>query len=178
MATTVVAAGKIETALSKGTTIPEGWAGSKNGEPITEPSQYYAEEGGALLPLGGTPRMGSYKGFGLSVVVDILCSILSGSPAIPRLLSEPNSEGRGNHFFGALRIDGFIPITEFRNAMDGMIRVYHGLPKTPGIERIYLAGEIEQETEKQRRSNGIPLEPTVLASLEELAIELNIKYDL
>jgi LDH2 family malate/lactate/ureidoglycolate dehydrogenase len=178
MATTVVAAGKIEMALSKGTSIPGGWAVKRNGEPITEPSQYYAKERGALLPLGGTPQTGSYKGFGLSVVVDILCSILSGSPAIPQLLKEADSEGRGNHFFGAIRINGFMPTDEFRKAMDGMVKVYHELPKATGVEKIYLAGETEWEIEKQRRSNGIPLEPTVIASLKELAKELDIKYDL
>jgi len=177
MATTAVAAGKIEIALRKGMPIPEGWAVNKEGEPITDPSKYYAERG-ALLPLGGTPQTGSYKGFGLTVAVDILCSILSGSIAIPQLLSEPNSVGRSNHFFGALRIDGFMPAEEFRKAMDGMVKIYHGLPKAVGVDRIYLAGEVEQETEKQRRSNGIPLEPAVITSLEELAKELDIEYDL
>jgi len=177
MATTVVAAGKIEMALRKGVTIPEGWAVSKEGKSITDPSKFY-EERGALLPLGGTPQTGSYKGFGLAVAVDILCSILSGSVAIPQLLSEPNSTGRGNHFFGALRIDGFMPADEFRKAMDGMVKVYHNLPKATGVDRITLAGEGERETEKQRSSSGIPLDPAVITSLQELAEELDIEYNL
>ena len=177
MATSVVAAGKLEVALSKGMTIPEGWAVDKEGEPITDPKKFY-EEKGALLPLGGTPQMGSYKGFGLAVAVDILCSILSGSVASPQMLSELKSLGRGNHFFGALRIDSFMPADEFRRAMDGMVRVYRDLPKAAGVDRIYLAGEIEQEVEKQRRINGIPLDPTIVASLQELAKELGIEYDL
>ena len=177
MATSVVAAGKLEVALSKGMTIPEGWAVDKEGEPITDPKKFY-EEKGALLPLGGTPQMGSYKGFGLAVAVDILCSILSGSVASPQMLSELKSLGRGNHFFGALRIDSFMPADEFRRAMDGMVRVYRDLPKAAGVDRIYLAGEIEQEIEKQRRINGIPLDPTIVASLQELAKELGIEYDL
>jgi L-2-hydroxycarboxylate dehydrogenase (NAD+) len=177
MATTAVAAGKIEIALREGMSIPVGWAVDEEGKPVTDPGKYW-EENGALLPLGGTPQTGSYKGFGLSVVVDILCSILSGSLAIPQLLSEPNSSDRANHFFGALRVDGFMPADKFRKAMDGMINMFRNLPKAPGVERIYLAGEVEQETEKQRRSKGIPLNPAVIASLQELAKELGIECDL
>ena len=86
--------------------------------------------------------------------------------------------GRANHFFGALRIDGFMPADEFRRAMDGMVKVYRDLPKAAGVDRIYLAGGVEQEIEKQRRSNGIPLHPTIVTSLQELAEELGIEYDL
>jgi LDH2 family malate/lactate/ureidoglycolate dehydrogenase len=82
-----------------------------------------------------------------------------------------------NHFFGALRIDGFMPADEFKKGMDAMIKAHHELPKAPGVDRIYLAGEVEKETERQRRQ-GIPLHPSVVASLQELAKELNIEYNL
>jgi len=176
MATTVVAGSKFEVALRSGqATIPEGWAVDKTGKPLTDPKKY-AEEG-ALLPLGGLPETGAFKGFGLSVMVDILCSILAGSVSISELLTQPNTALRANHFFGALKIDGFMPADDFARAMAGMVKVYHDLPKAPGVERIYLAGEVEHEIEKQRR-HGIPLDPQVIASLQELAAELGVEYDL
>lgn len=176
MATTVVAGSKFEIALRSGqTTIPEGWAVDKAGKPLTDPKKY-AEEG-ALLPLGGLPQTGAFKGFGLSVMVDILCSILAGSVSISELLTQPNTALRANHFFGALKIDGFMPADDFARAMAGMVKVYHDLPKAPGVERIYLAGEVEHEIENQRR-HGIPLDPQVIASLQELAAELGVEYDL
>ena len=176
MATTVVAGSKFEIALRSGqTTIPEGWAVDKAGKPLTDPKKY-AEEG-ALLPLGGLPETGAFKGFGLSVMVDILCSILAGSVSISELLTQPNTALRANHFFGALKIDGFMPADDFARAMAGMVKVYHNLPRAPGVERIYLAGEVEHEIENQRR-HGIPLDPQVIASLQELAVELGVEYDL
>jgi len=176
MATTVVAGSKFEIALRSGqTTIPEGWAVDKAGKPLTDPKKY-AEEG-ALLPLGGLPETGAFKGFGLSVMVDILCSILAGSVSISELLTQPNTALRANHFFGALKIDGFMPADDFARAMAGMVKVYHNLPRAPGVERIYLAGEVEHEIENQRR-HGIPLDPQVIASLQELAAELGVEYDL
>jgi L-2-hydroxycarboxylate dehydrogenase (NAD+) len=176
MATTVVAGSKFETALKTGqTTVPEGWALDKAGNPLTNPKRF-AEEG-ALFPLGGRPETGAFKGFGLSVMVDIFCSILAGSVSISELLTQPNTRLRANHFFGALKIDGFMPADDFARAMAGMVKVYHDLPKAPGIERISLAGEVEYEIEKQRR-HGIPLAPQVIASLRELAAGLGVEYDL
>jgi len=173
MATGVVAAGKLELAARNGTPIPEGWAVDMDGNPVNE----VAKATGGILPLGGIPQLGSYKGFGLTVMVDILCSILSGGLCTPERESGPSSVGKANHFFGALRIDGFMPADEFKERMDAMIKAHHQLPKASGVDRIYLAGEVEQETKTKRRQ-GIPLHPTVLASLQEVAKELNIEYDL
>jgi len=177
MAISVVAGGKVEIARRTEATMPEGWAVDKDGNSIADPNKYY-EVQGAILPLGGTTRLGSYKGFGLGVAVDILCSILSGSPGITQLLREPNSMGKATHFFGALRIDSFMPADEFKRAIDGMIRVYKALPKAAGVDKITLAGEPEQEKERERRANGIPLHPVIIASLKDLAKELDIEYDL
>ncbi len=169
MATTVVAAGKVEIARREGKTMPEGWAVDKEGKPITDVSKYY-EEGAALLPLGGTPQTGGYKGFGLAIAVDILCGVLSGQMA--------SAQMAGSHFFGALRIDGFMPADEFKKVMDEAIKAYQALPKAAGVDRIYVPGEVEQEIERKRRSDGIPLHPAIATSLQELANELGIEYDL
>jgi len=174
MATSVVAGGKLELAARNGTPIPEGWALDLNGNATTE----VAKAIGGILPLGGTPQLGAYKGFGLTMVVDILCSTLSGGLTHPEKESGPSTAGKANHFFGALRIDSFMPAEEFKERMDAMIKAHHELPKAPGVERITLAGQIEQETEKERQSQGIPLHPAVVTSLQELAKELGIKYDL
>ncbi len=178
MATSVVAAGKLEMARREGTSIPEGWAIDKKGKPITDPAKRVRGEGG-LLPLGGTPTLGSYKGFGLGVLVDILCGVLSGSSASILWESTPETRGNaGNHFLGALRIDSFLPVENFKKSMDEMIEAFEALPTLPGVKKIYVAGEVEQEIEEERRANGIPLHPNVVASLQELAKELDIEYDL
>jgi len=177
MATSVVAGGKLEIARREGASIPEGWAIDKEGKPMTDPTRVRGE--GGLLPLGGTPTLGSYKGFGLGVLVDILSGVLSGSSA--SILQEGTPETRGNdgaHFFGALRIDSFLPVENFKKSMDEMIEAFEALPKLPGVKKIYVAGGYEAEIEKDRKANGIPLHPSVVASLQELAKELGIEYDL
>jgi L-2-hydroxycarboxylate dehydrogenase (NAD+) len=169
MATTVVAAGKIEIAVREGKAIPEGWAVNRFGQPMTDPKKF-REDGGSLLPLGGVAALGAFKGFGLTVAVDILCSVLSGSPG--------NNSTMGNHFFGALRIDTFIPAEEFKNNMDEMYQSYRALARAEGVSRITLAGEPEREIERKRRLEGIPLNPAVVASLQGIARDLDIEYNL
>jgi LDH2 family malate/lactate/ureidoglycolate dehydrogenase len=178
MATSVVAAGKLRAAVREGISIPEGWAIDKEGKPLTDPTKRVRGEGG-LLPLGGTPKLGSYKGFGLAVLVDILCSVLSGSSASILWKITPEAGGNlGNHFFGALRIDSFLPLENFKKSMDEMIEAFEALPKLPGVKKIYAAGGYEAEIEKDRKANGIPLNAKVIEELQELAKELDIEYDL
>jgi L-2-hydroxycarboxylate dehydrogenase (NAD+) len=168
MATTVVAAGKVEIALREGKELPEGWAVDSQGKPIRNPKDYFGGKG-SLTPLGWLPVLGSYKGFGLGIAVDIFCSLLSGAPA--------NGQTMGNHFFGAFNIAGFLPVEDFKKAMDEMMLNYRSLPKAPGVERIILAGEPEWEMEKTRRSEGIPLNPTVVENLKALAKDLGVETE-
>ncbi|MFC1899058.1 Ldh family oxidoreductase [Chloroflexota bacterium] len=172
MATSVVAGGKLEIARRNKASIPEGWAVDMEGNPVTDPDKAT----GGILPLGGTPKMGSFKGFGLTVFVDILCSVLSGGLTSPE--KEGGREGPGpNHFFGAVNIDGFMPPDEFKQRMDNMIKAHHDLPKAPGVERIYLAGEIEEEI-KEKRLRGIPLHPDIIISLKKVSEEMGVEYNL
>ena len=173
MATGVVAGGKLELARRDETPIPEGWAVDETGNPTTDVTRAV----GGILPLGGTPILGAYKGFGLTMAVDILCSTLSGGLTIPEIEPGPQVEGKSSHFFGALRIDSFLPVAEFKTRMDNMIRAHHNLPKAPGVDRISISGELEYALEKERKV-GVPLHAKVIASLKELSEELDIKYDL
>ena len=174
MATGVVAAGKLEIAARTGSSIPEGWAIDIDGNPVTEVNKV----SGGILPLGGAPELGAFKGFGLTVLVDILCSVLSGTETVPEMDKELSARGRSSHFFGALNIASFMPVDEFKSRMDAMIKAHHDLPKVEGVDRICLAGEVEKETENKRRREGIPLHPAVIKSLQELAGELDIEYNL
>ena len=180
MATSVVAYGKLRIPRREGKSIPEGWAIDKKGKPVTDPtkaeSNWIRDEGG-LLPLGGTPTLGGYKGFGLGVLMDILCGVLSGSSASILKESKPATKDT-DHFFGALRINSFLPLENFKKSMDEMIEAFEALPTLPGVKKIYVAGGYEAEIEKDRKANGIPLHPKVIEDLQELAKELDIEYDL
>src|SRR5438067_40599 len=127
--TSAVAFGKIEIARRKGDPIPLGWAIAADGRPTTDPTDVY--EGGALLPVGSTRELGGHKGYALAMMVDVLSGVLSGAnwgPFAPAFAIEQEprgSVGRGiGHFFGALRIDGFIDPDEFRRQIDHLVRTF------------------------------------------------------
>ena len=180
MATSVVAGGKLEIARRQGTSIPKGWAVDGEGKPLTDPSKTkYGLPTGGLLPLGSGAETGGYKGFGLGVAIDILCSLLSG--AGPNIFLSKLAEDPGNpfnHFFGAIRIGGFLPVDEFKSQMDRMTEAFEALPTVPGVKKIYLAGGPEAEIVEERKTNGIPLDERVIQTLKDLSTELDIEYDL
>jgi len=56
--------------------------------------------------------------------------------------------------------------------MDELIDQLHDCPRAPGVERIYVAGEIEHGLQTRRLREGIPIERSVLAELDRVEREL------
>ncbi len=187
MATSTVPRGKLEVYKRQEKAIPLGWATDEHGVPTQDTGRVIqnllARQGGGLLPLGGAGElMSGHKGYGLSLLVDILCGVLSGAayatkvyPKTPDGQPLPSDLG---HFFGALRIDAFRPLDDFQAAMDDIIRRLKDAPKAKGQDRIYIHGEKEFEIEEERRTNGVLLHPKVVADLQQIAKEVDETCDL
>jgi LDH2 family malate/lactate/ureidoglycolate dehydrogenase len=183
MATPVVALGKVEIAKRKGERIPLGWAVDKNGAPTDDPDALI--DGGALLPLGSDREHGGHKGYCLGLMVDVLCAVLSGANwgpyATPFMLRQQLPErtvGKGiGHFFGALRVDGFIDPEEFKRQIDDLVRTFRGSRKAPGTPGVLLPGDPEREAERERRDGGIPLLQPVVDDLLQIAKRTGVPLD-
>lgn len=170
MATTVVSLGKIEIAARTGKPLPVGWGLDPNGQTSTDP--YAVMKDRLVAPLGSLPELSSHKGYGLAVMVDIFCGVLSGmgyGMRLPRL--------KAGHFFGALRIDAFRDVAEFKADMDAMIRELHATKPVEGVERVYVAGEKEYLAEAENRRLGVPLLPGVVRRLLEIGNELGLTLE-
>ena len=167
--------------------VPMGWIMDGEGNPTTKPDARVG--GGYILPVGGMKETGGHKGYGLMLLVDILTGVLSGA-AVGATASKLSTSGAQSeqvrpagaaantgHFFGALRIDGFRPVDEFKEEMDEMFRVIRSSEKLPGWDRVYVHGEDQWEAEKDRLANGIPIDEPTYESLKEIAEELNIPLD-
>ena len=177
MATSVVAAGKAQIALRQGKMMPEGWFIDEEGKPLTDPSKRVRGKGG-LLPLGGTPAYGVFKGFGLGIVVDILTCLLAGLD-FTLLKEREKGTNPSDFFFGAIRVDGFQSVELFKEKMDNMIEKIESLPTLPGVEKAYLAGGYEGEIIiPDRAEKGIPLDPSVVQGLKDLAEETGVDFDI
>jgi LDH2 family malate/lactate/ureidoglycolate dehydrogenase len=169
MATGAVAWGKIFVAQQEQKKIPTSWALDKHGIATDDPNA--AAQGGLIQPFGG------YKGYSLSLLIDIFTGVLSGggfSTHVKTLYQNLDSPSHVAHSFAALRIDGFMPVAEFRKRVDEMIDLMHLCPPAPGVDRIYVPGEIEYETERRRKAEGIPINTTLKDELSALAAKLGV----
>ena len=183
MATSAAAYGKIEIARRKGEPIPEGWAIDREGRSTTNPHAMI--EGGAMLPLGSERERGGHKGYALAILVDMLCCVLSGAnwgpfapPFALRHEIPKRSVGKGiGHFFGAMRIDGFIDVDEFKRQVDDYIRVFRATKPAPGTNGPLIPGDPEREAEQVRSVQGIPLILPVIEELRDISEKTGIPFD-
>jgi len=181
MATSAAANGKLEIAQRAGKPVPEGWIQDQHGDFTTDP--HALKKGGSLLPLGSDREHGSHKGFGLSATVDILSAVLSGAnygPWVPPFVSflEPPNDPVGlgiGHFLGAMRVDGFRPVDEFKSNMDIWIQRFKEANRIDPDQPVIIPGEPELAAEADRAVNGIPLVDAVVDDLNELAKRFDIE---
>ncbi len=162
MATSPVALGKEALARRAGQPLPLGWAADREGRSTTDAA--VAFEALSLLPLGGTFEQGSHKGYGLAVAVDILCGLLSGGGA-----GHAGTLGASvGHFFGALRIDAFVPIDQWKRSADAYIDLLHATEPAEEQEPVIYAGVKEAAARAERVRLGIPLHRDVVSYLNDL----------
>jgi L-2-hydroxycarboxylate dehydrogenase (NAD+) len=176
-ATTTVPKGKIEVYKRKHKELEPGWAIDPEGNVTEDPDEALR---GALLPLGGFGMEGGgHKGYGLGLLADILCGVLSGGAFGPELpFASETKEGAISHWFGAFRIDGFRDVDKFKEDMDVELRYYKDSAVARGAQRIMVAGEPEILKSAYNRQYGIPVHSKVWDDLTRLADELQIEFDL
>jgi len=167
MTTSATAEGKLRVAHQSGLPVPEGWMIDGEGNPSTNPADYYAEPNGCILPLGGTL---AHKGFGLSVMVDIFCGILSGSGVgrtdLPR--------GANGVWLQLIDIEQVVGQEEYARWMQAYEMHIKSAKKQPGIDRIIFPGEIERSVQEKRADEGVPIPEGTWKLLEEIAEELGV----
>ncbi len=171
IANTVVARGKIYLARQNGIPIPEGWAINAAGEPTTNPAEALA---GMILP------MGEHKGYGISVMLDVLSGVLTGSAFGSGVQGPYQTEHRSGcgHLMICLNIEAFLPLPEFDARMEKLIAEIKSVPLAKGFEEVFYPGEIEIRNEERGRQEGLELPEQTLAGLVKLARERGLESSL
>ena len=161
-ATAATAEGKLQVAKAKGEQIGPGLILDKNGYPSQDPMAFYDD--GVLLPFGG------HKGYGLSVMVELLGGALSGmAPS-----SLPEYGGGNGTLLIALNVPAFVPLEQFTRQADGLAANIKATPKAPGVKEVMVPGEPEWTTQKQRRRDGVALPPATWDAIQKLAETLKV----
>jgi len=166
-ATSAVAEGKLKVARNQRAQIPHGWALDKHGESTENPNDFY--DGGMLLTLGG---FGSgHKGYGLSMMSEIIGGLLSGTGAA--MLGTRLANGC---FFMALQIDAFRPADEFLADVRKLVDTLRATPPRPGIERVLIPGDPEAAAEERHRREGIELDDVTWQTILDAARSVGVTY--
>jgi LDH2 family malate/lactate/ureidoglycolate dehydrogenase len=169
MSTSVVARGKIVMAQKAGQELPPGWAIDEYGEPTQDAA---AALRGAVLPMAG------YKGAGMALMIDALCGVLTGAAFgnhIVDLYDQGDQPQNVGHFFVAIDIGLFMPVDAFKARMDQFIQEIRSQPRMPGVDRIFMPGEIEQETAEQTARTGVVVPEVGWRELDALARSLKVR---
>lgn len=170
MTTSASAEGKVRVAFQKGEQVPEGWLIDADGNPTTDPATFYAEPGGAILPLGGPL---AFKGFGMSVMIDVFSGMLSGSGVCRTDLPR----GANGVWMYVVDVTQFIGRDEYDALMETYVAYIKDAKKSPGVKEILMPGEIELARQKQREQDGVTIPDETWRQLCELAARVGASIE-
>ncbi|ETA79272.1 Ldh family oxidoreductase [Youngiibacter fragilis] len=177
--TSVVTVGKAEVSGKTGKALPVGWGINADGYDELDPSALlrgiYAGTAG-LHPLGGgTEEHGGHKGYGFSMVVEILSSIMSGGTTSNHVEKEEGKSGVC-HFFAAIDPKIFGNPAVIQNKLEIFLEELRNSMKADGKDRIYTHGEKEAESYTRRIEEGIPVNEKTVEEMKDLADYLKMDF--
>ena len=184
MATSTVAANKVKVYELNGDALPPGWVLDGTGQPVTDAAKAMdalfgrvpgEQPGGGLTPVGGTPAMGSHKGYGLGLLAQILAGTLGGG-AFGYLGTPPGQADNIGHFFLALDPGAFGPADAFLDDLDVLIDALHAAPAAiPGYP-VLVPGDPEAASRVFRAEHGIPVPAALAALIEAICARCGAPY--
>lgn len=164
-ATATVAWGKIDAALDKGVSVPEGWILDAEGKPTTDPSQL--REGGVLTTFG------RHKGYCLAFFVELLTGALSQGTV--GAFSE--FEFDFPTIVSAINISAFQDLDEFKQVVDRLVETVKSSRKAPGVDEILVPGELEWRSREKLLREGIELPEATWQRIVDVAQELGVTIE-
>lgn len=166
IALTTAGKGMMRWYMREGKPMPLDWALTPEGDETDEPA---AAMMGALLGIGG------HKGYGLSMMTDVLTGILGGAGYGLMPYANPAKQDV-SHMMIAIDIGWFMPVAEFKARMDAFIADIKAAKRRPGVDEILVPGELDYRREREFRRSGALLDADVFDELASLAVDLNIPF--
>lgn len=171
MATSVITFNKVLQLREENKNAPGLVGADKTGRETQDPHKIVN-----LFPVGG------YKGYGLSLMIEILCSLLTGmpfGPHIPRMYDAPIGEKRNlGHFFIAININAFEEISIFKKRMKELVVELRGEQPLNKNKPVKVAGDPEKKITLEREITGIPLSDREVEFYEKAAVDYNIQLEI
>lgn len=165
-----VAANKIGLLKRVGGQVLPGWVTGADGVPIM--AETAVPDPFMMLPLGGTREIGSHKGFGLMMMVEVLTTLLGGTGGGPFRRAD------SAHYFMAYNVAAFTDLDGFKADMDQYLNRLLACKPAPGETRVVYPGIPEHEAELERKERGIPYHPEVIGWFKKTCDSLNASHRL
>lgn len=160
MATSIITFNAVRRLREIGGQAPGNVGTNKDGVPTTDPKEIIM-----LLPVG------SYKGYGLSLMVEILCSMLTGmnfGPHISKMFEDMEQKRHLGHFISATNISGFQEISVFKRRLSQLLNELRQEPPLDVHQKVMVAGDPEKQKGIIRGQEGIPLTGEEFAQFRKL----------
>ena len=166
MATSQVAMNRVWNARDEGRPIPEGWGVDADGRTTTDAAAVVAG-----MPLGG------YKGYGLALMVEVLCGVLAGAgvrDGVGELYGEGSGPQDTGHFHLAIDPERTVGRDRFAAVLGGLLAELRAIPPSPGFDEVLVPGDPEDRARAERERSGVPVEPALWSTLRALGDELGV----
>jgi ureidoglycolate dehydrogenase (NAD+) len=166
MATTSIPFNRVTNARREGQTLPPDVAYDEAGNHTTD-----ANLARSLIPLGGADY--GYKGYGLALMIDLLCGPLNDNrwgPTISNMFTELDAPRNIGAFFIMLDPLRFAGGETLAATVETIAIALSGEPGSP-----LMPGEPELREEEARRVRGIPIEPGLAVQMREWATRLGVE---
>ena len=169
--TSTIAGGKIRVARDKGSQLPPDCILDRDGNPTTDPEDYFA--GGTIIPLGGS--VAGHKGSGLSLASALLGALgMIGDPdptLVRANVDEKVADSRG-------RVGGVLILVidpgafggrdQYRAMVGKSLSAAKRVPPRDGVAKVLVPGEVEIDNRRQRSRDGISLPEATVQDLAEI----------
>lgn len=179
-ATSVVSVGKIEVYDRLNKSIPLGWGLNSEGRdeqnPIEVLKSVFSGASG-LHPLGGgSEEFGGHKGYGFSMIVEILSSIISMGTTSNHIEKNEGTSGVC-HFFMVIDPKIFGDPTVITKHFEHYLNEIRDSRKADPQARIYTHGEKEAESFRQRRTEGLYINEKTFVELKKIADSMGVDFE-
>lgn len=181
MSTSVVTAGKMEVYAKNDKMLPTGWSVGRDGSDNCDAKEFLdirkTKSNGGLLPIGGYGEVfGGHKGYGLSMLVELMTGILSGG-FTSTLVRKDKTVEKSCHMFMAIDYNMFGEQKEIEQRFSEFLQEIRDSEKAVGQDRIYIHGEKEAESVELVKREGIAMNQATIDEIVKLCERCGISSE-
>ena len=171
MATSVIAHGKVRVAKNKGELLPDGVLLDGKGQPTNNPQAMFDS------PPGAIQTFGTYKGYGLALINELLAGVFSGGGTC-RPETEHGSDTILNNMFSVIIDPERLVDREFiHTETDATIAHIKASPPLVDEEPVLIPGDPERASNEARRQSGIPIDEESWRLFVQSGLSVGVSQD-